>query len=62
MNILREENYPYMADIVNDSVFFFYIYRNSMVMVIKGVELSFERIQQYFRDWVIHIVYLSLDG
>ncbi|KAG5409904.1 hypothetical protein IGI04_006223 [Brassica rapa subsp. trilocularis] len=45
MTILREEDDPYMADIINESVF----YRNSMVMVSKGVELSFERIQQDFR-------------
>lgn len=45
MTVLREEDDPYMADIINESVF----YRNSMVMVVKGVELSFERIQQDFR-------------
>ncbi|KAJ4866333.1 Receptor-like protein 12 [Raphanus sativus] len=45
MTRTRVEDDPYMADIINDSVF----YRNSMVMVIKGVETSFERIQQDFR-------------
>ncbi|XP_048591797.1 receptor-like protein 11 [Brassica napus] len=45
MTKMREEDDPYMADIINDSVF----YRNTMVMVIKGVETSFERIQQDFR-------------